>query len=76
MPLPEKETTVIHTGVGGAGWFVAIVLALVVAGGAYLAWQGGMFGGGRDINVTIDAPSAPAAPAPAEPAPSQPAPTQ
>ncbi|TCD15931.1 hypothetical protein [Oricola cellulosilytica] len=66
-----RETTVVTSSGGGAGWFVAILLVLVLAFGAWYLFSAGTFSGGDSVNVTIDAPDAPApeAPAPEAPAP-------
>lgn len=65
MANQDRETTVVTTGSGGAGWFVAIVLLAVVAFGGFYLYNSGAIGGGSDVNVSIDVPDevAPAAPA-------------
>lgn len=73
----NKGPTVINTGGGGgAGWAVALILAVLVALGAFFVFSDGRMGGGSDVNVNVApaASEAPAAAAPAAPAPTAPAP--
>ncbi|MGJ8572608.1 MAG: hypothetical protein ACSHXI_18115 [Hoeflea sp.] len=60
MDRQDRETTIITTGSGGAGWFVAIVLLAVLAFGGFYLFNSGAMGGGSDVKVSIDAPKAPA----------------
>jgi ABC-type transporter Mla subunit MlaD len=47
---------------GNTGVVAILVIFLIVVVLAVLAWQGGIFGGGKTtkIDVNVDAPSAPA----------------
>lgn len=60
MDRQDRETTIVTTGSGGAGWFVAIVLLAVVAFGGFYLFNSGSMGGGSDVNVSIDVPETPA----------------
>ncbi len=60
MANREHETVVVGNK-SGAGWFVAILLLLVLAaGGAYL-YSTGALDGQKDINVNIELPKVPGA---------------
>lgn len=61
----DRETTVVTTSSGGAGWFVAIALLAILAFGGFYLYNSGALNSGSDINVSIDVPDevAPAAPA-------------
>lgn len=76
----NKGPTVINAGGGGAGWAVALILAVLVALGAYFVFSDGRITGG-DVNVNVapaatetPAARAPETPAPAASAPAAPAP--
>jgi hypothetical protein len=64
MAYQDRETTVVTTSSGGAGWFVAIVLLAVLAFGGFYIYNSGAFNNDSDINVSIDVPDeiVPAAP--------------
>ncbi|MCM2473290.1 hypothetical protein HGO38_07330 [Rhizobium sp. CG5] len=77
----DRAPTVINTGEGGAGWAVALILAVLLALGAFFVFSDGQMTGGGNVNVNVapaatEAPaaSAPSSPAPATPAPAAPAP--
>jgi len=52
----ERETKVIYTNGTGAGWFVAILLLIVLAVGGFYLYNSGALTGGNDVNVSIDVP--------------------
>lgn len=55
--MSDRGPTVINTGGGGGGgWAVAAILAVVLIVGALWVFGGLDFGGGRDIDVTVDVP--------------------
>lgn len=56
MSHQDRKTTVVTTGSGGAGWFVAIILLAVIAFGGFYIYNSGAFGNDNDINVSIDVP--------------------
>lgn len=58
----DRETTVVQTG-GGAGWFVAVILLAAIAFGGYYVYANGGLDTSKTVNVTIQAPEAPAQPA-------------
>lgn len=74
--------TVVNSGGSGGGWAVGIIAIIVLLAVGFFVLTQGNWGGSRDIDVKIEAPSAPAAPAapttaapePAAPAPAAPAP--
>ena len=53
----SKEKTVVHN--GGSGWFVATLLAIVIAGTGYYLYETGAFSDEKEINNTIDVPDTP-----------------
>lgn len=52
----DRKTTVVTTGSGGAGWFVAIILLAVIAFGGFYIYNSGALNNDSDINVSIDVP--------------------
>jgi hypothetical protein len=64
MSYPDRETTVVTTERGSAGWVVAVLLLLAILVGLFFLFGGDFFSGERDVNVNIDAPAvqAPAVP--------------
>ena len=60
----ERETKVVYTNGTGAGWFVAILLLIVLAVGGFYLYNSGAFTDRNDVSVTIDVPDeiVPAAP--------------
>mgnify|MGYP000277155296 CR=1 FL=1 len=64
MTTQDRETKVVYTNGTGAGWFVAMLLLIVLAVGGFYLYNSGAFTGGNDVNVTIDVPeeAVPAAP--------------
>jgi hypothetical protein len=56
MAYQDRETTVVTTSSGGAGWFVAIALLAVIAFGGFYLYNSGALNSGSDINVSIDVP--------------------
>ncbi|MEX0955588.1 MAG: hypothetical protein WDZ83_10290 [Rhizobiaceae bacterium] len=84
MPMPEERerTTIVTTGSrGGAGWFVAGGLAVLVVVALWL-FGGAISDGMQTSDVNVDLPDNvdvqvdSAEPAPAEPAPQTPAPAE
>lgn len=63
MTIQDRETKIVYTS-GGAGWFIAILLLIVLGFGGLYLYNTGAFSQG-DVNVTIDVPEeiVPAAPA-------------
>lgn len=55
MATPERDTTVIKTG-SSAGWFVATLLVVVIAGAALAYYNGWLPGSEPDVQIEIDLP--------------------
>lgn len=56
MTHQDRETTVVTTSSGGAGWFVAIALLAVITFGGFYIYNSGALNNDSDINVSIDIP--------------------
>jgi hypothetical protein len=56
MAYQDRETTVVTTNSGGAGWFVAIVLLAVIAFGGFYIYNSGALTNDSEINLSIDVP--------------------
>jgi len=66
MTTQDRETKVVYThSSGGAGWFIAILLLIVLGVGGLYLYNSGALTGSNDVNVSIDVPDevVPAAPA-------------
>ncbi|MEQ8656439.1 MAG: hypothetical protein RIC24_03915 [Hyphomicrobiales bacterium] len=55
MATRDSKTTVVKTG-GGAGWFVAILLVIVLAGAALAYTNGWLPGSEPEVQIEIDLP--------------------
>lgn len=65
MTTQDRETRVVYSNSsGGAGWFIAILLMIVIGIGGFYLYNTGALNGSNDVNVTIDVPDGivPAAP--------------
>lgn len=64
MTTQDREIRVVYTNGTGAGWFIAILLLIVLAVGGFYLYNSGAFTDRNDVNVTIDVPDdiVPAAP--------------
>lgn len=56
MATHDRDTTVVKTGSGGAGWFVAALLVVVIAGAALAYFNGWIPGNEPDVQIEIDLP--------------------
>lgn len=56
MTTQDRETRVVYTNGTGAGWFIAILLLIVLAVGGFHLYNSGAFTDSNDVNVTIDVP--------------------
>ncbi|MAS06649.1 MAG: hypothetical protein CL534_18455 [Ahrensia sp.] len=66
MTTQDRETKVVYSySSGGAGWFIAILLLIVLGVGGLYLYNSGALDGSSDVNVSIDVPEeiVPAAPA-------------
>jgi len=66
MTTQDRETKVVYSySSGGAGWFIAILLLIVLGVGGLYLYNSGALTDSNDVNVTIDVPDevVPAAPA-------------
>lgn len=66
MTTQDRETKVVYSySSGGAGWFVAILLLIVLGVGGLYLYNSGVLTDSNDVSVTIDVPDeiVPAAPA-------------
>ena len=66
MTTQDRETKVVYShSSGGAGWFVAILLLIVLGVGGLYLYNSGALTDSNDVSVTIDVPDeiVPAAPA-------------
>lgn len=66
MTTQDRETKVVYSySSGGAGWFIAILLLIVLGIGGLYLYNSGALTDSNDVNVTIDVPDevVPAAPA-------------
>lgn len=66
MTTQDRETKVVYTNGTGAGWFVAILLLIVLAVGGFYLYNSGAFSDGNDLNVTIAVPDEVVPSAPSE----------
>jgi hypothetical protein len=56
MTTQDRETKIIYSNGSGAGWFIAILLLIVIAVGGLYLYNNGAFARSNDVNVTIDVP--------------------
>jgi hypothetical protein len=56
MATQDRETKVVYTNGTGAGWFIAILLLIVLAVGGFYLYNSGALTDDNDVNVTIDVP--------------------
>ncbi|MCI5074995.1 hypothetical protein [Oricola sp.] len=56
MTTQDRETKIVYTNGTGAGWFIALVLLIVLAVGGLYLYNSGALSGGNDVEVTIDVP--------------------
>ena len=66
MTTQDRETKVVYSySSGGAGWFIAILLLIVLGVGGLYLYNSGALDGSSDVDVSIDVPEeiVPAAPA-------------
>lgn len=57
MTTQDRETKVVYSySSGGAGWFVAILLLIVLGVGGLYLYNSGALDGSKDVNVSIDVP--------------------
>ncbi len=54
--MADEKRTVVKTGRSGAGWFLAVLLILVVAAGAYFLYADD-YRTAEDLNIESDVPS-------------------
>lgn len=53
--MSDKNTTVV-TSSSGANWLIALGLFIIIAGGAYVIWNGGLPNDSKDVEVKIELP--------------------
>ncbi|MBO6640244.1 MAG: hypothetical protein JJ920_06260 [Roseitalea sp.] len=59
MANKEHDTTVVHTaGGGGAGWFIAGALVVVLGIGAFAYFNGWLPGSERSVEIELQLPTA------------------
>lgn len=66
MVTNDRETKIVYTNGVGAGWFIAVLLLIVIAVGGVYLYNSGALGGGNDVEVSIDVPDEIVPGAPAE----------
>ncbi|WP_372530064.1 hypothetical protein [Oricola sp.] len=67
MTTQDRETKVVYSySSGGAGWFIAILLLIVLGIGGLYLYNSGALTDSNDVNVTIDVPDEVVPTAPAE----------
>lgn len=58
MATQDRETTVVQTSSGNAGWFIAIVLVIVLAGAVVAYYNDWLPGTEPSIEVELNLPGA------------------
>ncbi|MBW6425904.1 hypothetical protein KX729_31460 [Rhizobium sp. XQZ8] len=53
--MSDREPTVIHTGGGGSGWTVAVLLLVAIIAGGLILFEGGYLGT-RNIDIDVSLP--------------------
>ena len=67
MTTQDRETKVVYSySSGGAGWFIAILLLIVLGVGGLYLYNSGALTDSNDVSVTIDVPDEIVPTAPAE----------